>query len=289
MLNDQGRHTEAEAACREAIRLKADDPGAHRNLGLALAQQVRLREAEAAFREAARLKPDDPLAHLSLGSALRLQQRFAEAAEELRRSHELGSRDPNWGYPSLQWLRECERLAELDRRLPDVLARRARPAGPAEAAEFADLCSQKQLYASSARLAADAFAGRPALAEDSQAGLRYSAACDAAVAAAGIGADAAGLAAEELAWLRSQALAWLRAELSGWRRVLANNPPAVRPVVGQQLANWQTARDFAGVRAARALAALPADERVDWQRLWADVADLLWQVAEADEPPAAKR
>ena len=43
---------------------------AHCNLGAALSHQGRHKEAEAAFREAIRLKPDDPLAHHNLGAAL---------------------------------------------------------------------------------------------------------------------------------------------------------------------------------------------------------------------------
>src|SRR5262249_14033108 len=151
-----------------------------------------------------------------------------------------------------------------------------------ERAEYARLCALKRRHAAATRLFAGAFAEQPALAKDLQAGHRYNAACSAALAAAGQGADAAGLAAEELAWLRSKALEWLRAALPLWPRALATNSPAARPAVGQRLAHWRAAPDLAGVRDPAALAALPAGERADWQRLWAGVADLLWRIAEAD-------
>ena len=46
---------------------------------------------------------------------------FSEALAELRRGHELGSQTPGWRYPSDRWVRECERLVELERLLPAVL------------------------------------------------------------------------------------------------------------------------------------------------------------------------
>jgi cyanophycinase len=63
------RHKEAEAALREAIRLKLDDAEAHFNLGNALRGQGKFEEALKAFRRAAALLPD--------GSPLRQQSQQA--------------------------------------------------------------------------------------------------------------------------------------------------------------------------------------------------------------------
>jgi hypothetical protein len=41
------------------------------------------------------------------------------------------------------------------------------------------------------------------------------------------------------------------------------------------LRHWQRDTDLAGVRRAPALAQLAREERAAWERLWADVADLL--------------
>jgi tetratricopeptide (TPR) repeat protein len=79
-----GRHNEAEAACRESIRLKHDDPTAHVHLGNALNDQGRYKEAEAAYREAIRLKHDLLQAHNNLGKALRRQGRHKEAEAACR-------------------------------------------------------------------------------------------------------------------------------------------------------------------------------------------------------------
>jgi tetratricopeptide (TPR) repeat protein len=83
-LRDQGKFKEAEAASRQAIRLKPDFPGAHYNLGVILRDQGKHKEAEAAFRQAIRLKHDYPKAHLNLGTALLVQGKAKEAEEAYR-------------------------------------------------------------------------------------------------------------------------------------------------------------------------------------------------------------
>jgi tetratricopeptide (TPR) repeat protein len=120
-LKDQGKPAEAEAACRQAIALKPDDAFAYSNLGNALNSQGKHREAEAAYREAIALKPDYAEAHCNLGNVLKNQDRFAESLVAFRRGHELGSKRPGWRYPSLQWVRDAERLVELDKKLPAIL------------------------------------------------------------------------------------------------------------------------------------------------------------------------
>jgi serine/threonine-protein kinase len=83
-LNGQGRHKEAEAACRAAIRFKYNLPESHYNLGMALSGQDRHKEAETAYRTAIRLKHDLPEAHNNLGVALNSQDRHKEAEAAFR-------------------------------------------------------------------------------------------------------------------------------------------------------------------------------------------------------------
>jgi hypothetical protein len=93
--------------------------------------------------------------------------------------------------------------------------------------------------------------------------------------------------------LRQQALDWLQAELVGLRRLVSGGPekPPASPLeklAGQgngptavvivralhQLARWQRDLDLAGVREAKELARLPAEEQKAWRALWAEVAAL---------------
>jgi hypothetical protein len=89
------------------------------------------------------------------------------------------------------------------------------------------------------------------------------------------GKDAAGLDTKARARLRGEALAWLTAELAQRTRQLHGGKASDRAEVQEKMRDWQQDEDLAGVRDAAALARLPAAERRDWQKVWADVAALL--------------
>jgi serine/threonine protein kinase/Flp pilus assembly protein TadD len=275
-LRHKGKLEEAIAEYREAIRLNKDYPVAHINLGATLSDKGQLDEAIAEFREAIRCKKDYAEAHCNLGLALMQKGQFQQAVEELRLGHQLGSKNPRWSSHSVLWLRNAERLADLDTRLPALLKGQQQPKDAGERLALARLCQlHKQLFVAAARWYGEAFTAQPSLAGDLAGGHRYNAACAAALAGCGQGKDATDLGAEERARLRRQALDWLRADLDAWRRVLEKGPEQARPVVVKQMQHWQQDSDFAGVRGPQALAKLPAAERGAWQRLWADVADML--------------
>jgi tetratricopeptide (TPR) repeat protein len=276
ILQRKGQLDAAIDAFREALRIKKDYVEVHSNLGVALWAKGRLDEAIAECREALRLKEDYPEAHCNLGLALVRKGRFQEGAEELRRGHELGSRNPRWPYPSAQWLRNAERLAELDARLPELLEGQDQPADATDRLALAEFCQQhKKLYAAAVRWYAEAFAADPNLLAGPPSGQRYNAACAAALASCGQGQDAVGLGERECARLRGQGLDWLRADLEAWRRLLEKEPAKARPVVAQQMQHWLGDPDFTSVRGPEALDRLPAAERHAWQKLWADVAHTL--------------
>jgi tetratricopeptide (TPR) repeat protein len=287
-LSGKGQFDEAIAAFQEALRLKKDYPEAHLNLGKALAMKGRLDEAIAAFQEATRLKVDYPEAAMGLGLVLSDRGDFVAALRHLRRGHELGSRSPRrWPYPSAQWVADCERLAELDGKLPKVLAGEVQPADAAERIALAQLCEQhKKQYAAAARFYADAFARQPALADDLNKQHRYEAACAAALAGCGQGKDAGRLDDKERTRLRRQALDWLRADLSAYRRLLDKEPDKAHRLVHERMRHWQQDKDFAGVRGANALTELPEAERQEWRKLWQDVEALRKRAA---GPPALQK
>jgi hypothetical protein len=150
-----------------------------------------------------------------------------------------------------------------------VLKGEARFADDSERLGLAEVCQIKRLNAGASRFFAEALANNPKLADDLQAGHRYNAACAAALAATGQGADAASLDAQGRARWRRQALDWLRAHLAAWAK--GND----RGLVQRTLKHWQKDSDLAGVRDQAALANLPEAERQAWQKLWADVGDIL--------------
>jgi hypothetical protein len=156
--------------------------------------------------------------------------------------------------------------AALDARL-EAVRKGQSPRDNAERIAVASLAYEKGLYATSARLYAEAFRDDPGLAEDPASDNRYNAACTAAQAAAGRGQDGPTPDADARARWRRQALDWLKADLE--RRGRAG------PTLRERLARWKQAPDLAGVRDQSALAALPVTEREEWRALWAEVDRIL--------------
>jgi serine/threonine-protein kinase len=283
-LFGQGKLPQAVDAYQKAIQLKPDDARAYVHLGPALADQGKLAEAEAACRKAIAIKPDYAEAHCNLGHTLRERGDFRAALQALRRGHELGLRNPGWNYRSADWVKRCERMADLADRLPAILAGNDRPRGAAEQLVLADLCRQHtKLYAAAVRFYAAAFAEQPQLAEDLRQGSRYRAARAAALAVAGQGQDAGHLEDKERARLRQQALGWLRADLARWARLLEGGKPESLAALRRTLTGWQKEPDLAGLRDPEALARLPEAERPAWGKLWADVEALLARARDQGE------
>jgi hypothetical protein len=183
-LDIKGRLDESIAAFNAAILLKPNSAESHQNLGYALELKGKLDKAVEAFNEAVRLKPDYADAHAALG--------------------------------------RVKRLIELNARMAKVLSGERQPANAGERVQFALQCVQpyKQLTATNARFYLEAFAAEPKLAEDQRAAHRYDAACAAAQAGCGQGADAKSLDDTERTRLRRQARDWLRADLAAWSKRL---------------------------------------------------------------------
>jgi tetratricopeptide (TPR) repeat protein len=274
-LGAQGKHGEAEAACRKVIALWPDFAKAHINLGNALVAQGKLSEGAAAYRKAITLRPDLAAAHYNLGNTLWQQAQFDDAAAALHQACKLlPAKDP-LREQARQLQQRCQRLGLLDARLPAILKGTEKPANTAEQVEFARLCHLKKLFAAAVRFYADAFAAEPKLGEDVPEGVRYDAACAAALAGCAPEKDADKPDGKERARLRRQARDWLRKDLTWWARKLENGTAQARHSAGQRLQHWQSDPDLASVRDRDGLARLPDEEREQWERLWSEVDELL--------------
>jgi serine/threonine protein kinase/Flp pilus assembly protein TadD len=277
-LQKQGKLPEAEEMLRKLVRLKPNDAAAQFCLANALLRQKKLGEAVAAYQKVLALTPGDAEAHCNLGHALRDQGRFADALVELKKGHELGSRRPDWSYPSARWVASCERLLELDGRLPGILKGEARARDWNEQFEFARLCGLKRLSVAAARLYQEGLSTRPV-----RTAFRFSAGCAAVLAGCGKGKDAASLDARDRARWRQQGLEWLRADLGIRRRRLEAGSSQERKAVQRTLEFWKGNADLAGVRDRAALTQLPPAEREAWQQFWADVEALLRQARQGQQ------
>jgi tetratricopeptide (TPR) repeat protein len=284
VLRAQGKLDQAVESLREAIRLKPDLATAHYNLGITLRAQGKLDQAVESYRKAIRFKPDYAEAHCNLGLLLGTMGRFREALELLEQGHALGSKLPDWQNPSQEWVRQHRRFLELDTRLPEILKGEAKPTDAAERLELATVCYRKGLHAASARFADEAFAEKPALANNPQTGSRYNAACSASLAGSGQGKDETMPDEEARIKLRKLALGWLQSDLAIWSKILdGGNEPARKQAVLRTLAHWREDADLAGIRDAEALVRLPEAEREAWKTFWADV-EALHKRAQGPKP-----
>jgi tetratricopeptide (TPR) repeat protein len=276
-LHDKGELTEAITWYRKVIELHPISPVAHYNLGVMLAAKKDWAAAIVCYHEALKLDPTYAEAHCNLGHALREQGKYVLALEALRRGHELGSKRPSWEYPSEKWVKECQRLIELDRDLPDILAGKKEPADPAELMEFALFGThRKNRFVEVAELFQRCFLQHPSWVSGTEKPRpRYYAAATAAMAARreGVGVDRLDEAACG-AW-RDQARRWLRAELDAWAAVQKRGAPAELKALREAVQYWRKDGWLSGVFDKKALAKLPEAERTAWQQLWDDVEALL--------------
>jgi tetratricopeptide (TPR) repeat protein len=266
-----GDYGEVVARCREVVGRDPEDLDTRLLLALALERQADYAGAYAAYVAISDADPADPL---TLGHPARVRRRQA-----------------------LAW------------RLPGVLAGTRPPAAPAEAVDLAGMCAEPRWrrYAAAARLYAGAFAAAP----ESAAGRydtprlfprqgsegvrafeqskrtdtnRYAAACAAARAGFGEGADAPADEAARAA-LRGQALGWLRADLPRWQAAAGSRDGEARHAGRVELLWWLTDPALAGTWSGPRRDGLPAAERAGWDALWADVRAVVAASYKAPPPP----
>jgi serine/threonine-protein kinase len=294
---------------QQVLRDTPEFAPAHANLGMALAEAGQTEEAVARYREALRIDPALAVAHYSLGLVLILRGQSAEAVDHLQRSvasapkfgqahRALGkallgvgrfrdARDATRRSLDLyppghvrrpvveRQLQRCEDLLALEARLPAVLRGETRPIDAADRLQFAEVCHRTKRFADAASLSEKAFTDRPQLADDLLAAHRYNAACAAALAGGGQGADGDKLSPAERARWRQQARGWLQADLAVWAGKLEDGIAADRAQVKTVMRHWQTDTDLAGLREPETLGKWSDRERSEWLALWKEVGAVL--------------
>jgi serine/threonine protein kinase/Flp pilus assembly protein TadD len=275
LFESQGRLSEAASNLHGAVELEPNHVSAWYNLGTTLFQMGRLNEAVAALRKARELKPDFAEAHCNLGLALERQGDFSGALAALKRGHALSGHQKDWHYPSAEWIRDCERLHELEAQLPAILKGDQAPGDAAEGNDCARLCHYKGHHVAAARLWVAALAAEPKLADDLRTGHCNEAACAAALASCGRGADASALDDKERVRWRKQAVEWLAADLTAAAKLLESHDPKDVNMVRRKFRIWQSNQDLVGLRDPATLAELPADEQEAYRRFWEEVEALL--------------
>jgi tetratricopeptide (TPR) repeat protein len=241
------------------------------DLGKLLRAQGRPEAAVAAFEKAVKLNPGQAWDGLA---ATRLDQgRFAEARFATDRLLDLYK--TGMMYRALRRQRDlCDLLLAVEAKLPAMLAGQERPTDVPTQRALAEWCyKHKRLTAMAASYYTAVLAMQPSLADDLEAGHRFHAACAAALAGCGLGADAAQL-DQRRAELRKQALAWLTAEYNAWAERHRLAKPGDRAVVTAAVRAWQSNQDLATVRDEKALAKFPLEEGSAWRALWSKVAVL---------------
>jgi serine/threonine-protein kinase len=252
----------ATADPRLRARLQAD-------LGITLSAAKRREGAIAAFRRAIDLDPMDPTHHFRLGFELRYMGRFPESLAEFRRCQDLNAKRPNPDRRTSAWVGEARRLIEISERLPMILGGDRAPS--VDPLLIARACAAKGRYAEAARFYADALAAGPS----GHKHLRLDAACAAALAAAGPGAECPPSDGPDRRRLLHQALAWLKDDLDAWAGRLTADPKHGPHQVRQALQRWKDDPELAVLRDDKELARWPEQDRAACRGLWAEIERLL--------------
>jgi eukaryotic-like serine/threonine-protein kinase len=288
--SDWGDWSSAIEELREAVREGPTVPFTHNALGFSFLGAGRNEEAITAFRQAIRLDRRFRPASVGLGRALLAKGEFGAARDAVGRVD--GRIHPRERmHDPAAVAREAERMMALETRLPALMRGKDRPADAGESAEFAKLCSYKQLYSTSASLWSEAFAARPELALNVGDENRYQAARAAALAGCGLGNDNPSPDDAARERLRQQALDWLSAELTAVAHLHKNGTPRERGEIPKRLGRWQVDPAWFGLRADAALGSLPVAERQALRDLWSRVETLRQQAggrarASASAPPS---
>jgi tetratricopeptide (TPR) repeat protein len=279
MLFDMGRLDEAIGYWQQALKIDPNFTIVHTNLAQALRAKGRLDEAISHYQEAIRLDPKaSALAHSHLGSVLWDKRRQDEAIGHYEESIRLDPKVSALTHNNLgAALYQMGRLDDAVGHYQEAIRLDPKVSAMAYHNLGAALWSKGRQGEAIGHFQ-QAFTLEPnsTLVGRNLFSCRYAAACAAVRASAGQGPEETALGEQERVDLRRQALDWLRADVELRTALLKDGKSAdLYAVSGWSLSRWQTDPALASVRDGAALTKLPAAEREQWQRFWADVAALL--------------
>ena len=278
ILGDLGRRDEAISHFRESIRLVPETAALpHNNLGIALEAKGQMDEAISHYQESIRLEPKaSATPHNNLGNVLRANGRLDEAIshyqESIRLDPKMAAAHNNLGIALGEKGRLDEAISHFQEsiRLDPKMAAAHTNLGNASRTK-GRLDEAITHYQESIRIDPNLTLSHIQLYI-----CRYESAIAALKASAGHGSQEPRLGEQERISLRRRALDWLRANLELRTRLLEDGAAVDLPSLsGWSLSAWETDPVLAGVRDQAALMKLPEAERVQWQRLWGDVAGQL--------------
>jgi tetratricopeptide (TPR) repeat protein len=278
-LRAENRLDDAIAEYKKIIEIDPKNALTYDDLGGALAANNQLDDAVAAYKKAIDIQPKNSGFHQSLVPVLLRAGLFAEATVYSERLLKLLPEDAPFRRFYVLQRERCDRLLVMSPRLADLIAGKVAPADNRERLDLAYVCYYQKRYVAATRLFGEAFAADVKLTDDFTAWYHDSAACCAALAAAGQGLDGDKLDDNERTRLRQKALGWLRADLDLYRKQLETGKAQDRTLVQEALREWQKDSDLASIRDKDAVAKLPAGEKEAWEKLWAEVAELLQKAA----------
>ncbi|MFG0259270.1 MAG: tetratricopeptide repeat protein, partial [Phycisphaerales bacterium JB041] len=212
-----------------------------------------------------------PAPQLVLAMALHRLGRTDEAKHSLARAVSAADWRPTRAVSREDWMYHLLRREAEAMILPDLAAMAAGERPPIDNDErltLAALCIAEGRAAAAAQLFFEVFVDAPEYLDDPASDLRFIAACQAAVAAAGGMDDATTPDESGQALWRARARDWLRKELEAWAAPQRTGDPGPLVRESARLARWRDDPDLASIRNPDALARLTPQERDECTTLW---------------------
>jgi serine/threonine-protein kinase len=272
VYDHMGRPDEAIADLRRELELDpTNDSVRTRIIGLYL-DHHRAEEGLEVLRQAVQTPPGQARNWGNMARALRMVGDLNGALEAYEKALHFGG--PHWldrRFVELH-MDMTRTMMRLEGDLPDILAGKKKPASARDALTLGKLLHLKREFAASTKLYQLAIAADPRLMDDRDLQFGYEAACSATLAVTPLSKDQPKDEGERAA-LRKQALDWMRAELVYYEKLAAGNYRDRTRVINV-LRRWNEDADLAPIRG-EALKLLPSPERVEFERFWADVGELV--------------